>query len=212
MIFRYLQSRCQSAGGTLTQADLDAARSHFVSTFPNVFEYFEKVNHNCAEASGSTAPDGFSKELILATLLMVCGHKPAKRAFEMQMGRFGTAWLNQFFGGLAEQIRTRVPDVDDRLSAAYAQSAITFGAKLSYSDIFKEASFQAILRECLLPVLSGDAASTLAGPLSDGISMYIAVQRGIPKPDISKVTEQQMRNFLSQLPAQFTLSLTGNVS
>ena len=101
--------------------------------------------------------------------------------------------------------------IDDRLSAAYAKAAITFGSKLSYSDIFKQPDFQGILRECLMPLLSGDAATNLAGPLSDGISLYIAIARGIPKPDISKVTEQQMRNFLSQLPAQFNLSLTGNV-
>ncbi len=210
MIFRYLQARCQSAGGTITLADLDEAKAHFINTFPNAFDFFEMVNQSCMQASSATAPDAFGRDYILAHMLLTCGQKPARRAFDMQVGRFGATWLNQFFGGLAQFVRNRVADADDRLVKAYAMAAIRFGTKLTISDLVRNETFQPVLRECLSPLI--DSPIDQAGPLSDQVSIYIATQRGIPKPDVSKVTEQQMRNFLGWFPPQAALTLTGSVS
>jgi hypothetical protein len=209
MIFHNLQSRCQTAGGSLTAADLEDARSHFVHKLPQALEFFSMINQTCMEASAATAPDSFARDSVLATLLMACGQKPARRAFDMQMGRFGNVWLAQFFNGLAIFVRERVPTADARLIKAYAVAAVKFGAKLSIPDLFKQDAILATLRECLAPLVHADAASDLAAPLSDQVSVHIATQRGIPKPDLSKVTDQQMRNFLTWLPPQAMLVLSG---
>jgi hypothetical protein len=207
MLFRFLHSRCQSAGGKLTAADLEQARSQFINTLPNAFDFFQRMDQFCMVASGSTAPDSFAKDSILATVLMACGQKPARRAFEMQLTRLGAVWLNQFFGALAHLARQQVATADERLVKAYAVAAVKFGAKLSLLDLLKQDAVQAVVRECLAPLVAPNAPAELSGPLSDLLSEQIARQRGIPKPDISKVTEQQMRNFLSWLPPQAMLAL-----
>lgn len=209
MVFRFLQSRCQTAGGNLTLSDLEEARSQFLSRFPNAFDFFDKVNHSCMEASASAAPDAFGRESMLASLLFVCGQKAARRAFEMQVARFGDQWLNQFFSGVAQWVRQRVPTADDRLMKLYAATAVRVGGRLSIADLIRQDAVRTVVRECLAP-LSGTATSPdLAGPLSDEVSVHIATARGIPKPDISKVTEQQVRNFLTWLSPQAQLVLSG---
>jgi hypothetical protein len=211
MIFRYLKSRCQTAGGNLTEADLDTARAHFLAGFPNAFPFFDSSNQRCMEASGSTAPAPFQQNAILGSLLLACGHKPARTAFDLQVARFGAPWLTQFFGGFAQYVREKVcPDADARLYKLYAVAAVRHGAKLAVADLLKEEPVQRVMRECLAPIVAGEAAVTLAAPLSDTISMYIATQRGIPKPDISKVTDQQVQNFLTWLPPQVMLALSAN--
>jgi hypothetical protein len=165
------------------------------------------------EASQSTAPAVFAQDNILGSLLSVCGQKAARTAFDMQVGRFGALWLQQFFGGVAQYIRQHVSaTADERLMKIYAAASIRYGAKLAVTDLLKDESVRAILRECLAPVVAADAPDTLSAPLSDAVSLYIATQRGIPKPDISKVTEQQMRNFLMWLPPQIILALSGSSS
>jgi hypothetical protein len=57
------------------------------------------------------------------------------------------------------------------------------------------------------PLVSADAPEDMALKLSDTASEYIATQRGIPKPDISKVTEQETRQFLTWLPPQVQIAL-----
>src|SRR5262249_61135878 len=94
----------------------------------------------------------------------------------------------------------------DRLIKAYAEVAAKFGAKLALSDLLKENSVRRILSECLTPLIAANALD-LALPLSDAASLYIATQRGIPKPDISKVTEQETRNFLNWLAPQVQIAL-----
>jgi len=209
MIFRYLQSRC-AASGSLTAADLDAARAHLAQSFPNAFSFFETVNQRCMEASAATAPTFFAKENILASLLFVCTHKAARSAFPNQITRFGPPWLNQFFGGFAEYIRQNVcQSADDRLMKVYAGAAGRHGAKLTVSDLFNDDGARRIMHECLAPFMLPDAPATLAAKLSDVASFHIAAARGIPKPDISKVTEQEVRNFLTWLPPQVNVSFSG---
>jgi hypothetical protein len=96
-----------------------------------------------------------------------------------------------------------------RLYRLYATAAVKYGSKLAVTDLLKEEPVQRVMRECLAPIVASDAPASLAAPLSDTISMYIATVRGIPKPDISKVTDQQVHNFLSWLPPQVMLALSG---
>jgi len=209
MIFRYLQQRCTTAG-SLNAAELEAARAHLVQSFPNAFSFFESVNQRCMEASAATAPSFFSKENILASLLFVCSHKAARSAFPNQIGRFGPPWLNQFFGGFAEFIRQNVtPTADERLMKVYAIAAGKHGAKLTVTDLLNEDGARRVLHECLAPFMAPDAPMVIASKLSDIASFHIAAARGIPKPDISKVTEQEVRSFLTWLPPQLNVSFSG---
>jgi hypothetical protein len=208
MIFRYLQSRCQANGGTLSSADLDSARAYMAQSLPNAFNFFETVNQRCMEASGSTAPTFFAKENILASMLFVCSNKAARSAFPSQISRFGPPWLNQFFGGFAEYIRQQVcQTADERLMKAYAIVATRFGAKVAVTDMLKDESALRVMRECFGPFMLPDAPLVLAAKLSDIASFHIAAARGIPKPDVSKVTEQEVRSFLNWLPPQVGVAL-----
>lgn len=209
MIFRYLQSRCASSGGNLSVADLEAARVHFLQSLPNAFNFFETVNQRCMEASGATAPAFFARENILATLLFACAHRAARSAFPNQITRFGAVWLNQFFGGFAEYVRQQVcGTADERLIKAYAVAAGKYGAKIAVTDMLKEPNALQVMRECFAPFMLSDAPTVRAAPLSDVASFQIAAARGIPKPDISKVTEQEVRNFLTWLPPQVNVAMS----
>jgi len=208
MVFRYLHQRCQAAGGTLSPADLDAARTHIVGSFANGFGFFETTYARCMEASAPTTHAHFARETILASLLLACGQKAARSAFPNQVGRFGDAWLKQFFGGVAQYIRQNIsPAADERLIKAYAEVASRLGAKLTVADLLKENGIRRILYESVTPLVSADAPEDIALKLSDVASEFIATQRGIPKPDISKVTEQETRSFLTWLPPQIQIVL-----
>lgn len=208
LIFRYLQSRCQAAGGSLTQADLEAVRSQFFQSLPNAFEFFEQSNQRCMAASASTAPAMFAREALLSTLLAACAQKAARTAFPMQITRFGSVWVGQFFNGLALFIRQHVcTDADERLRKIYAVEAVGKGVKVAVADLLQNDEVRRVLRECLAPLLGPGAVDKLAGPVSHAVSVAMAVERGIPKPDISKVTEQEMGSFLGWLPPQVNLAL-----
>lgn len=213
MVFRYLNGRCQAAGGTLTAADLDAARTHVLGSFANGFSFFESTYQRCMDACGPTTPAHFGRENLLATLLLSCAQKAARPAFPNQVQRFGDPWLHQFFGGVAEYIRQKVcPTADDRLVKIYAEVSSKLGAKLTVSDLMRESNVKRLLVECVMPLISADAPEDVAMQVSDVASDFIAKQRGIPKPDISKVTEQETRNFLTWLPPQLQMALNAGRS
>jgi hypothetical protein len=209
MIFRFLTSRCQSNGGTLSARDIDAARQHFLESFPNAFSFFETINQRCMEASVASVPLLFSRGKILATVLLAVAQKAARSAFPNQITRFGPQWLDQMFGGFAACIRQNVcPTADDRLMKAYAAVSQKTGAKLTLNDLLAEEATQRLVRECLAPFLAADAPVVMSAKVSDIVSTHIASERGIPKPDLSKVTEQEMKAFLTWLPSQVNISLT----
>jgi hypothetical protein len=208
LIFRHLQTRCEAAGGQLTAADLETARAQFFQGLPGAFPFFEQSNQRCMEASAGTAPAVFATENMLATLLLTCTQKAARTAFQMQVNRFGNTWVNQFFNGFSAYIRAHVcTDADARLRKVYATLSVAKGAKLSVADLMQDETVRKILRESLAPFLRPDAGDKLAIPASDQISQSIAVQRGIPKPDISKVTDQELRGFLTWLPSQVAVAM-----
>lgn len=208
LIFKHLLSRCQAAGGQLTTADLETARVQFFQGLPGAFQFFEQSNERCMEASGGAALAPFSNETLLATLLMTALQKAARTAFTMQVNRFGDVWVRQFFLGMAAYVRQHVcTDADARLRKVYAGLSVSKGAKLAVSDLMQHDTVRKILRECLAPFLRADAGEKLAIASADVVSQVIAVQRGIPKPDISKVTDQEMRGFLTWLPSQAAVAI-----
>jgi hypothetical protein len=208
LIFKHLQARCLAAGAPLGAAELEQARAQFFASLPNAFTFMDQSNQRCMEASAATAPPVFAQEAILGSLLMACAQKAARTAFPMQIERFGGAWVRQFFNGLAGYIREHVcPTADDRLRKVYAAVSVSKGARLASTDLMEHTAVRQILRECLAPLLAPGAEDDLATPISDKVSLAIAVARGVNKPDISKVTEQEMRNFLIWLPPQVNVAL-----
>lgn len=208
MLFQYLERRCASAGGSLTSADLKAAHGRLFESMPRMFDFFESHHARCMQASASTAPAPFSRENILATLLQVCNEKSARHAFPMQVHRFGAPWLHQFFMGLSQYIRQQMcPTADARLLTIYVKTAGKVGPNLSIEDLLQDPEAQQVLRDCHIRFLGADAIETLAKPMSDVVSRSIAEQRGIPHPDLSKVTEQEARSFLTWLPRLLFLTL-----
>jgi hypothetical protein len=208
LIFRHLQTRCQTAGGHLTMADLETARAQFFHSLPQAFAFFEQSNQRCMEASVGTAPAVFATETLLATLLMTCTQKAARTAYQMQVTRFGNVWLSQYYAGFATYIRQHVmTDVDLRLRKVYSALAVAKGAKLLIQDLMQDETVRKVLRDCLAPFMVPSAGDRLAIPVSDVVSQSIALQRGLPKPDISKVTDQEMRGFFTWLPPQVAVVL-----
>jgi hypothetical protein len=209
MVFRHLRAVCEGRGGTLTLADLDTAQSQGKRSFAGASGFFEATHARCMQASAAGAPSMFARENILSSLLFVCGHKAARPAYAAQVTRFGEVWLNQYFDGMAEFVRRAIcADADDRLRQVYAALSGELGARLTINDLMREKQTRAILQECVAPLFAPDAPDRFAAPMSDLVSEQIAAQRGIPKPDLSKVTEQEMRKFLGWLPRQMHVALT----
>lgn len=209
MLFQYLEAKCASAGGSLSAEDLKAAHLQFFQSMPKVHGFFESVNQACMEASEGKAPAMLARDTILATLLFTCNEKAARHAFPSQIKRFGDAWLRQFFAGFAEYVRKTVcADADDRLIQTYMGAAVRSAADLSIDDLMREPGVQQILRGCHMRFLRPDAPEALAKDVSDVVSVVIAERRGIPHPDLSKVTEQEARSFLTWLPRLLFLVLS----
>ncbi len=207
-IFRFLQGRCTAGGGTMSSAELEAARIHFLENLPAGMAFFTSANQLCMDASLGSAHAPFDRERILATLLLACSQKAARSAFPHQIERFGDAWLAQFYNGLAEYLKaTCANDADARLMKLYFKFAVSRGAKLESAEMLNNEPIRQVLRELVAPLMAADAVETHTISLSDAASRSIATARGIPSPDISKVTDQEVRNFLTWAPPQLSLGL-----
>jgi hypothetical protein len=208
MVFKHLHALCEKQGGSISSAELDAARSQVLRGYVGAFNFFESCHQNCMDASAASAPALFSRDTILASLLSAGSHKAARPACPNQISRFGEVWLAQFFNGLALYVREHVcPTADKRLNDVYAVLCVKLGAKLSMEDLLKDKNAGVILREAVAPLLAEGAPGLLASKLSDVVSQSIAAQRGIPKPDISKVIDSEMKNYLTWLPRQLHVAL-----
>jgi hypothetical protein len=211
-IFHFMKTRADAQGGTLSVADLNVLHAQFLASLPKAAHYFEEVDRQYMEASGSTAPECVSRDTILATLLCACSHKAARTAFP-QVERIGAIWFDQLFGGIARYVREHIcPDVDDRLTKAYFEVAGKLGARLLVADLLGDEGTQRILRECLAPLVARDAVERITEPLCDTVNAHIAGKRGIGTADPSKITEGELKKFLSFLPPQLTIAFSAQVA
>lgn len=208
MVFKHLRQVCEARGGNLGLADIETAQSQVMRSYAGASAFFDATHHRCMEASVASAPSPFGKDHILASMLLACGQKAARPAFTGQIARFGEVWLGQFFDGVAQYVRQQVsPGADERLRQIYASLSGKLGAALVMQDMMRSDEVRRIMQECAAPLVAPGAPDMLAAPLSDIVSQQIATLRGIPKPDLSKVTEQEMKKFLSWLPPQMQLAL-----
>jgi hypothetical protein len=205
-IFNLLKTRAEAQGGNLSISDVGNLRAAFLASLPKAANYFEGVDRQYMEAAGGTAPELVSRETILATLVSMCSHKAARTAFP-QAERIGANWLNQLFGGIARYVREQICiDANERLTKGYFEVAAKLGAKLVVSDLLADEGVQRVLRDCFAPMIGNDAIARIAEPLCDTVNSHIAGKRGIGKADPSKVTEAEMKKFLTFLPPQLTLA------
>lgn len=208
VIFKYLNARCVAAGGTLSAAELRAAREHFQGNVDKGLAFFSAAHLRCMNASASAALSPFEPDTILGSLLHGCCHKAALLAFGLQTKRFGNAWARQFFRAFADFVRQHVqPEASQRLMLVYVAVAQRLGARLTMYDLLVEPDTQKVLHECLAPFANAENAATLSHRMSLFISQHIAAQRGVASPDLCKVTDQEMETFLHWLPRELSVSL-----
>lgn len=208
MIFRYLRARCTSQGGTLSIEDLDDASERFADSVPAGFDLFETIHLRCMRASGSAAAAQFTRKTLLATLLFECGYHAAQSVFATQTLQFGTPWLRHCFRGLASYIREAVcKDADYQLIGVYVQAAKKLKGKLSAVDLLKEPGIQAVLRDCMAPILATTPEPSMVETLLDAINQHITGARKPVGPDASKITLSELQRFLGLLRNEFELTL-----
>jgi len=197
VVFRDLHARCVAAGGNLSLAELESAQKHFLESFVSNFSVFETIHADCLQASGGTAAPIFSRDKILASLLLACTDKAARYAFSVQVAHFGQSWLEQFFDGFAQFIRDSIlPSADQRLIAAYVGAAGRMKSRLSIDAFLKQHDVQLVLRECLAALDKDGAVDTMAAKAGIVINNAIALRNSISGPDLRKVTDNEMKRFL----------------
>jgi hypothetical protein len=206
-IFDLLKARSAAHGGSLSTADVDLAEAQFISSLLKAASYFEQLNHQHMQASGSTAPELFARQSILVTLLIACGHKAARAAFP-QVESIGERWFRDLFGGIAKYVREfTCANADQRLTEAYFKLATTLGGHLRIADLLADDETRLVLTECLAPLIAKGADDKLAQPLSDVVAAHIAGTRGVAGANPVKITAGEMRQFLSFLPLEIRIEL-----
>jgi hypothetical protein len=205
-IFHFMKTRADAHGGSLSAADLNSLHAQFLASLPKAAHFFEEVDRQYAEACGGMAEEYFSHDSILVTLLSVCIRKAALKAFP-QVELMGGNWLNQFLGGVARYIREHAcADADDRLTKAYFEAAARLGAKLQIVDLLGDEAIRRILKECFAPLVARDAVERIAESFCDTVNLHVATKRGIGTADPAKVTEGEVKKFLTLLPPQLTIA------
>ena len=208
MIFRYLRARCSAQGGKLSLEEIDDASKRFSESVPSGFDLFETIHTRCMRASGSTAASLFSRKTLLTTLLYECGYHSARASFTHQEAHFGAPWMRAFFQGLAGYIREAVcKDADYQLIAAYVHASKKLKGKLSAGELLKEPDIQAVLRECMAPLIANTASSATLDSLRDLINQHTANTRAAAGADASKISQGELQHFLGLMGDEFELAL-----
>lgn len=213
MIFRYLRARCTAQGGTLSFEDIGDASERFADSVPSGFDLFETIHLRCMRASGSTATALFTRKALLTTLLFECGSDSAQVAFPTHTMQFGAPWLRDFFQGLAGYIREFVcKDGDYQLIGVYVQAAKKLKGKLSAAQLLKEPDIQALLRDCMTPIVAMPPAPGTLEALCNTINQHIAGACKPAGPGPSEITLNELQRFLDLTRNEFELTLKSAIS
>jgi len=154
-------------------------------------------------ASGVSIETLFSRDKFLVTLLRGCGEEAAIHAFSLQIARLGSVWTRGFFESFAGYVRQSVcVNADMRLINTYAVAAGLPKIEISTEVLLKLDAIQRILRECIGAFDLPEARVEL---VCNYINRVSAGREGIGGPHISKITEDQVRTFLTLLPQEFNV-------
>jgi hypothetical protein len=165
-------------------------------------------------ASGSAAPDPFSRDNILSTLLSACGKGSAEYAFKFQIDRCGPTWLSCFFQGLSQVARKNISEESwGDLITAYVHAAEINKANMHVFDVIARNDVKATLSDCIAPLNkmfeSDEIAKSTSAEINDVIRNY-----NVTGPSIVEITDDQMKRFLTMLLKEMSFRLhppvTGN--
>ena len=210
-IFGIIHSRAVANGGTISIEAINDAKAQFIESLPSVLDLFEKINRECMAASKSTAPDPFSADTILPTLLAACGDGSARHAFKIQIDHCGEQWLNYFFQGFAQSSQRALGGKAwVRIRNAFVHAAEKRKGNMQISDLINSKEVKEVLLEYISPFskpLEIDEQIKTTGAL---INNYIANASIITGLCIAKVTDDQMKRFLTMLVNELQLKFLQN--
>lgn len=208
-IFGVIHSRAIAFGGTITVKEILDAKAQFIESLPSGIDLFEKINRECMEASNSTAPDLFSRDMILATLLSACGEGSAEYAFKLQIQQCGMRWMNYFFEGMAQAVGKNISQEErGQLIDAFVHAAEKHKANMQVSDLVHRKDVQEILLECIAPFSRTVEIDEIVKATSAEINNYICTKYKIRGPHIARITDDQMKRYLTMLPNEFYVTFS----
>ena len=208
LIFKIVHSRAMENGGMISAKDILSVKAQFIVNLPSGMDFFERINRECMHASGSAAPDPFSRDNLLSTLLLACGKGSAEYAFKYQKEKCGPDWLSNFFQGLAEVARRNISRESwQDLIAAYVHTAEASKAKMQVLDVIARNDVKKILSDSMAPLYKMFESDQIARSTSFAINDFIALKYNVRGPSVVKITDDQMGQFLTMLSKEMPLRL-----
>ena len=207
-VFRYLQIKCASHGGALTDSEIAEAQTEFVDDFQFMVDQFEDIHARCMDASCATAPTLFAKGRMLSSLLFTVSRSASAHAFASEVQDLRGTRLNAFYSALSDFVRQYISlDVEARLTTAYVKASCNHGQRLSIDKFLQEQTVQNVLRECLRGFETPGFINEILSRLNDQLDDNISPDAGFDTSHLHKIVIEQMREFLNQLPDEIRLAL-----
>ena len=215
LIFEFVHSQAIANGGMISAEDILSAKAQFIVGLPVGIDVFERINRECMHASGSVAPDPFSRDNILSTLLSACGKGSAEYAFNLQIESCGPSWLSCFFQGLSQVARKNISEESwGDLITAYVHAAEINKANMHVFDVIARNDVKATLSDCIAPLYKMFESDEISKSTSVEINNVIARKYNVAGPSIVEITDDQMKRFLTVLLKEMSFRLhppvTGN--
>jgi hypothetical protein len=208
LIFKTIHGQAIANGRTISAEDIRSSKAQFILGLPSGMEFFEKINRECMLASGSTAPDPFSRDNILATLLSACCRGSAEYAFRLQIENCSPDWLGYFFRGLSQVVRENLSQESwEELVAAYVHMAKINKAKMQVFDVIARNDVKTILSDCIAPLYRLFESDEIAKSIGAEINNVNACKHDVTGPSIVKITCDQMERSLTMLLKEMSLRL-----
>jgi hypothetical protein len=207
-IFRIIESRAIANGGMISVEDITNARVDIIESLSSSVDSFEKIHQECMDASGSYAPDPFSRDMILSTLLLACGERSAKQVFKVQIEKCGPEWLSYFFYAFAKVARDHLSHESKvHLIIAYADASGKFKSNLTVLNLLNEAGIKEILLECVASISKAAEIGEVSKSTCGRVNEFIATKYNFTGPYITKITTDQMKQYFVMLQKETELSL-----
>jgi hypothetical protein len=203
IVFHHLHGRCVSHGGQLSHLELAAAKADLVRGFIGTTSFFENIHNQCIMARGQTADRMFAPGEILSSLLSLGGSKATERVYSIQLSFLADNWLDVFYQGFSIFIQKHVSANSElRLSRAYAKSACNFRQALSVRNLLAEEDIQNELLNCIAQFKNPEACNQMTALATDEINNHIALNSWKVYRHVSKITREQMSEFLRIFPSE----------
>lgn len=207
-VFHYLQAKCASYGGSLTDSDLAETQMEFVDDFQFMVDRFKGIHARCMDASCATAPTIFAKGRMLSSLLFTVSRSAAAHAFASEVQDLRGSSLNAFYVALSDFVRQYISlNAEARLTSAYVKASCKHGQRLTINRFLQEQTVQNVLRECLRGFETPGFINALLACLNDELDDNISDDTGFGTPHLHKTAIDQMREFLNRLPDEIKIAL-----